>query len=448
MRYSTEWHGHKIEWEVYSPKDRAFLTARQRLFIDGVEHSDKNRQLGYSATFKTTFTHEEREVPAEIYIRGGFYGVLTKIKVDGDEIARKYVSWFRMKNGVISVAVNLILGAFIALILIYSLFFLKQGIKPTILPKLNLKEVPGVIYFADTFGNIIAFEPSTQKYDTIYSNDSMAVRSLSKDLNSVLLVYPKEIEVDETPLRKVYWLTLGDGVLRLLGEWPMAFTYASFTPEANRAFFSIGDRHSFRSIVVDTLGNADTVDMEIDYPSPSGDKFLGRKKRGSPVCLFNIADGEITELDTAIVPKGAFVKWWSEDTLIIQWSYRQNNGQVIFTDLNSFESDTFEFPISYSYAYFRVPANLTVLTHQVRKITLGLSFIDKFEVYDLDKLIWETNSYTSYSSIFLSPHGDYLLIEPFSGLFEDPRKGRKFRIISEKGTSKVLDIEGRILFWK
>jgi hypothetical protein len=447
MRYSTEWNGHKIEWEIYIPAKTAFLKAKMRLFIDGEEYRKDDHKAHFKSKRKITLPLDGEEKTLEASMRSGFYGILTQIKVDGEQIGRKYIPWFRMKNGLIAIMVNLIFGLMLGILFVYSFLFLKAGIKPIILPRLNLKEVPGIIYSLDSLGNIHTFEPSTNTTAIIYSNDSMSVRSLSKDLNSVLLVYPKGIEMGKTPLRKVYWLTLDDGEMRLLGEWPMAFPYANFTPGGNRAFFSIGGRQSYRSIVADTLGNTDIVDLEISNPSPSGDKFLGLKKRGSPQYIFNAASGEITELDTILFPRIAFVRWWTEDTLQIDMSRRKDTSQIVFIDINSFESDTIDFPKFYRTAYIRNPMNRIVLFDSVERMTLGLSFIDRYVVYDYDSLIWKTNSYSSYSHMFPSPNSDYLVIETFKGIF-DFSKGSKYRIISEKGTSKTLKIEGRILFWE
>lgn len=454
MKYSTEWHGHKIEWEFFAMKKKLRFLINDRLFIDGREFENQDTKIRLAGSHKTTFEHEGREVPVELYARTGLIGLLAIIKVDKEEISRKYVPVWRMEKWFIhyltSFFVSLLALAIICVVAFYILAFPFSGMKPVLfLPRLNLKEVPGVIYSTDTLGNVFAFEPSTGKRDIVYSNDSMAVRDISSDTKSILLVHPKRFDKDETPLRKVFWLTLDDGEMRLLGEWPMKHSYASFTPDGRHAYFSIDDSSGKRSVVVDTLSNIDTLDIVIYQPSPSGNYFLGKKnpRTGGALYLRDIANDEATELDVEIFPKKTIAKWWDNNTVVLWTYHRETSEQIILVDMKSFESETLDFPNSYAYIPYRSCEKRIVVFNKTHKTTIGYIHIDEYEVHDRENLLWKTEAYSSSILTMLSPGGSYLLIESNPNLFGD-YTNREYRIIGADGTSKALPLGRRILLWK
>ena len=452
MRYSTEWNGHKIEWEFFASRRFTRILISDRVYIDGKEYLYEEKKVRSSKTHKVTFEHEGRQSELELIAINAIIGLLAIIKVDREKIEQKFVPMWRIEKGmsnyVIINAVSFLLSIIMVTVIFYSLFLIKGGFKPVlILPGLDLEEVPGVIYSADTSGNIMAFEPSTETYDTIYSNDSMAVRDISPDAGSILLVHPKGKSSEGAIYRKIYWLTPDDGKMHLLGEWPKRNVYASFTTDGDQAYFKIGGKSVDRSVVVDTFGNVDTFDIALYSPNSAGDKFLVRKTHFGSHFVVDIESGEVTELDPDIVPRVALSRWWSKDTVAL-WSRRKDmRGSVILVDLNNMESDTLLFPIEARLDPHGTNNDRIVATNHVKKLDLSTRFINRYELYERGQLVWERESYSSSPWMELSPDGDYVLILPYPVIFRN-FETREYRIIGEEGTSMKLPIDGRILMWK
>ncbi len=298
-----------------------------------------------------------------------------------------------------------------------------------------VENVAGIFFYVDSLGNLMKYEPAIGFIDTIYSNDSMAVRDLSPDGKSVVLIMPKQYERGEKPLRKVYWLTLDDNEMRLIGEWKQAHPYASFTPDGENIYLAYSDSIWSKGVIADTLGNVRIFDGSVFGFNSTMTQCFGQRHKSMPWKLFDIETGESTELDTILFPKDHFPRRWSDDIVVIK-TWEKLKQELYFIDLKTLKADTISFPAREDVDVF---TNVYTVSYYKGFILYSLEILKQFSVFDSDKELWSIMTYSDYPQKVYSDK-EQILMYSYS-LW-------KYRVISSEGTTDPLPITGRVLLWK
>ena len=449
MRYEVEWEGHKIAWELSILKKRAYLFGSEKLYVDDEFLADGPKKLAMSETVRGEFRHGSRDVPVELYLRAGFFGVLTRLKIDGELVKRKYIPVWRIKNWLLSLLASFLLWMIIA---IAAMFIVNPNIVCNNFPnkivlrsrELKTENLSGKIYFADTLGKLMTYTPSTGDIETLLVTDSMAIRDVSPDGKSVILVCPRGFKRHNYPLRKVYWLTLDDGRMRLISERKMEFAYANFTPDGKKIYFVVNDTFPSQTVVADTFGNLTLIKENTGYPANStGSRFFCHRNYGHPWKIFDLNSGQTTVLDTTIFPKRSVPYWWSDDTVLSR-AYRQKKNLAFFVDLESERIDTVDYP-GFNFRVFPFP-KLIIINKSIGGFRLiPPSFIDRIFVYKKDSLLWESWNHRIGSVVAISPDPSVLCYIVSSKKLSEYKFF--YCLIGHEGARKTIPIDGYVLDW-
>ena len=443
--FGFEWNGHKIEWELLAPKSKLFLRLKTVLYVDGQLIGETKKRVNSGE-----FTHDGEKHKIKMRLNIGLIEFYFDFWIDGKKVHRekapfKYIKDFiarKLREALIGFLIGLLGGALISVILfIPIIYFAFDGRLYIPTRDLDLTKVPGTIYLADSVGNLITYRPSTGAIDTILKTDSMVVTAISPDRKSAIAMDSRDSKYEISPERKIYWITLTDGKMRLIVKTRMREPNAYFTPDGSKIVLpAIKDTTFLGSLVADTTGKTKIFDSWEIHSSPSGEKFIGRRTGQRSYSLLFWDDKEPQCLDSVLAK--AEVDFWNEETLVI-FPFKFELKLVLFAPIGGGKIDSLHCK---GYSTRVIHGENRVIASR-RWLFLIFDPKNEFQekwLYDRDSLLWST---TSKGYVWgISPDRDYYIGTVFPNI-----KSYKynFTISGKRNACKDIPFDGnyRFLGW-